>query len=163
MRHRKAGKKLGRNSTHRKAMAKNMAMSLIEHERIITTKEKAKFVRPFVEKLITLAKKKTDHHQKLVFSRIQGAQRVRRAVGEEGGEGSTSRFGRVKKGEHPERRDRRMVKKLFDQIGPLFADRPGGYTRIIQLPTNRLGDNAPRVIFELVEKTSDASEEAAEE
>lgn len=142
MRHRRKATKLGRNSSHRKALRKNMALALFEHERIVTTKEKAKFVKPFVEKLITLAKEKTDHNQRLVFSRLQGAQRIRREVP-----------GRQK--EKVERWDRRMVKKLFAQIGPMFSDRPGGYTRIVQLPHNRKGDGASRVVFELVSKTAD--------
>ncbi len=142
MRHRRKATKLGRNTSHRKALRKNMALALFEHERIVTTKEKAKFVRPFVEKLITLAKNKTDHNQRLAFSRLQGAQRVKRPVP-----------GRQK--EKTERWDRRMVKKLFAEIGPMFADRPGGYTRITQLPHKRLGDCASRVVFELVTKTAD--------
>lgn len=201
MRHRKRGRKLGRNSSHRKALLKNMALSLIEHERIITTREKAKFVQPFVEKLITLSKKKTDHNQKLVFSRIQGAQRIRRSLDEKGqmifdpsegrkgeiAEGTkqlpttsqTSSFGRRNRRENPEeqreaaerrakpkfpeRRDRRMIKKLFDEIGPRFKDRPGGYTRILRLAKNRLGDNASQVIFELVEGPGGEAEENAAE
>lgn len=163
MRHQKRGRKLNRSSSHRTALCKNLALSLIEHERIITTRAMAKYVQPFVERLITLAKDKTDHHQRLVFGRIQGAQRVRRSVPADRGKGTTltSRFGAIKKGEHPERRDRRMIKKLFDHIGPLFRSRPGGYTRIIRLPMNRLGDNATRVIFELVQKTGLATSAAA--
>jgi ribosomal protein L17 len=104
MRHRRKATKLGRNPSHRKAMRKNMALALFEHERIVTTKEKAKFVRSFVEKLITLAKVKTDHNQRLVFSRLQGAQRLNNPVP-----------GRQK--EKAERWDRRMVKKLTAPAG----------------------------------------------
>ena len=150
MRHRRKAKKLGRTASHRKALRKNMALALFEHEKIHTTKEKAKFVQPFVEKLITLSKERTDHNQRLAFSRLQGAQRVRRAVP-----------GAQK--EKVERWDRRMVKKLFAKIGPMFANRPGGYTRITQLPTNRLGDCASQVIFELVTKTADFEPEPSED
>lgn len=159
MRHRKRAKKLGRNATHRKAMQKNMALALFEHERITTTSEKAKFVRPFIERLITLARTKTDHNQRLVFDRIQGSQRFTPYI----------TTGRKREGVRPsrekrevtERWDRRIIKKLFDEIGPLFIDRPGGYTRIIRKPGNRLGDNASQVIFELVRKTTDDADEAA--
>jgi len=101
-------------------MAKNMAVSLIDHERIITTLPKAKNLRPFVEKLVTLAKDDSVHHRRLAFARL---------------------------------RDRAAVKKLFDVLGPRFADRPGGYTRILKLSKRRLGDQAERALFEFVERT----------
>ena len=164
MRHRKREIKLSRPTAHRKALRKNMALSLLEHERIITTQEKAKFVQPFVERLITLAKEPSDHHHKMVFSRIQCAQRIKRSVEDERGKGTVeiSSFGvRNKKGERLERRDRRMIKKLFEKIGPMFKDRQGGYTRILRLAKNRLGDNASRVIFELVQRTDAPAPDAA--
>ncbi|NOT29427.1 MAG: 50S ribosomal protein L17 [Planctomycetes bacterium] len=71
MRHRKAGKKLGRTSSHRAAMARNMAVSLIEHERIVTTVPKAKNVKPFVEKLVTLSKQATMHNRRQVFAQVR--------------------------------------------------------------------------------------------
>jgi len=71
MRHRKAGKKLGRTSSHRAAMARNMAVSLIEHERIVTTLPKAKNVKPFVEKLVTLSKAATQHNRRRVFAQVR--------------------------------------------------------------------------------------------
>jgi large subunit ribosomal protein L17 len=71
MRHRKAGKKLGRTSSHRAAMARNMAVSLIEHERIVTTLPKAKNVKPFVEKLVTLSKQASQHNRRRVFAQVR--------------------------------------------------------------------------------------------
>jgi large subunit ribosomal protein L17 len=71
MRHRKAGKKLGRTSSHRAAMARNMAVSLIEHERIVTTLPKAKNIKPFVEKLVTLSKDATMHNRRRVFAQVR--------------------------------------------------------------------------------------------
>src|SRR5438132_10899683 len=99
MRHLKAGRKLGRNASHRLALMRNLARALFEHERIITTLEKAKEVRPFVEKLITLAKKGTLHARRLALARLP---------------------------------DKEAVSKLFSEFGPRFADRPGGYTRVIK-------------------------------
>src|SRR5262245_12262272 len=71
MRHRKAGKKLGRTSSHRAAMSRNMAVALIEHERIVTTVPRAKNVKPFVEKLVTLSKEATQHNQRRVFAQVR--------------------------------------------------------------------------------------------
>ena len=82
MRHLKAGRKLGRNATHRLAMKRNLAMALFRHERIITTVEKAKEVRPFVEKLITLARKGTLHARRLVISRLGAAKQGRGQAGQ---------------------------------------------------------------------------------
>jgi large subunit ribosomal protein L17 len=131
MRHRRAGNHLARTSSHRIAMARNMAVSLIDHERITTTLPKAKNLRPFVEKLVTLAKDDSVHHRRLAFARL---------------------------------RDRDAVKKLFDVLGPRFADRPGGYTRILKLSKRRLGDQAERALFEFVERTPEGEqvEETAE-
>jgi len=117
MRHLKAGRKLGRNASHRVALMRNLARALIEHERIITTVEKAKAVRPFVEKLITLAKKGTLHARRLALARLP---------------------------------DRDSVAKLFQEIGPRFQDRPGGYTRIIKRHERRLGDGGKTAFLELL-------------
>jgi len=117
MRHLKAGRKLGRNASHRVALMRNLARALIEHERIITTVEKAKAVRPFVEKLITLAKKGTLHARRLALARLP---------------------------------DRDSVAKLFQEIGPRFQDRPGGYTRIIKRHERRLGDAGKTAFLELL-------------
>jgi large subunit ribosomal protein L17 len=118
MRHRNSGKRLGRNTSHRKAMMRNMVTSLFEHEKISTTDARAKELRPMAEKLITLAKRGDLHARRLVTSVV---------------------------------RDRKTVAKLFERIAPRFADRPGGYTRIIKLG-HRLGDNAPLSLITLVEE-----------
>jgi len=130
MRHRLAGNHLGRTSAHRTAMARNMAVSLIEHERIITTVQKAKNVKPFVEKLVTLSKEATVSHRRLAFARLRSDD---------------------------------AVKKLFEVLGPRFAERPGGYCRILKLSKPRLGDNGTRAILEFVERTpKEAAPEPAE-
>jgi large subunit ribosomal protein L17 len=122
MMHNVAGKRLGRNTAHRAALRKNFTVSLIKHERVVTTLPKAKALRPFVEKMITLARS-TDAKTKL--------HRIRRAIA----------F----------LQDKAAVKKLFDVIGPRFANRAGGYTRILRLPDYRIGDGGSKVVFELVE------------
>lgn len=118
MRHRKAGRKFNRNSTHRKAMFKNMASSLFEHEIIKTTLPKAKSLRSVVEPLITLAKTDSVANRRLAFSRL---------------------------------RNRDMVTKLFNDIGPRNKERPGGYLRVLKCGY-RAGDNAPMAIIELVDR-----------
>src|SRR5262245_34582904 len=107
MRHLKAGRKLNRNAAHRAALMRNLSCALIQHERIITTVAKAKELRPFIEKLITLAKKGTLHARRLAVTRLHNKE---------------------------------AVTKLFAEIGPRFAERPGGYTRIIRRQERRLGD-----------------------
>lgn len=116
MRHQKSGKALGRNSTHRKAMFKNMMSSLLRHEMITTTLPKAKELRRFIEPVITMAKEDSVHRRRLAFSRL---------------------------------RDRDIVLKLFNDIGPFYKNRPGGYLRIIKC-SFRKGDCAPMAIVELV-------------
>ncbi len=118
MRHNKTGRTLGRNSSHRAAMMRNMVTSLIDHERITTTDARAKELRKLAERMITLGKRGDLH-----------ARRQAAAV----------------------LRDKKVVAKLFDRVGPRFKDRPGGYTRIIKLAP-RLGDNASMSIIELVEE-----------
>ena len=116
MRHKKSGRKLGRNSSHREAMFRNMVTSLFEHERIVTTTEKAKEIGPIAEKMITLAKRGDLHARRQAYSYI---------------------------------RSQEIVAKLFDEIGGMFADRNGGYTRIIKTGV-RQGDAASMAIIELV-------------
>jgi large subunit ribosomal protein L17 len=118
MRHRNSGKRLGRNTSHRKAMLRNMITSLLEHEKITTTDARAKELRPVTEKLITLAKRGDLH------ARRQASEVIR---------------------------DRKTVAKLFERLAPRYADRPGGYTRIIKLG-HRLGDNAALSMISLVEE-----------
>ena len=122
MKHKVAGKHLNRNSAHRKALRMNFCVSVIKHERVTTTLAKAKALRPFVEKMITLAKKGDDSDR---------LHRIRTAVSY--------------------LQDKTAVKKLFDEIAPRFANRSGGYTRILRLPDHRIGDGSDRAIFELVE------------
>lgn len=119
MRHRNKGRELSRTRTHRRAMLRNMVTSLILHERIRTTEAKAKELRPFAERLITLAKKGDMHSR-----RVAGRQIA----------------------------DRAALRKLFDQIGPRFEGRPGGYTRILKLGA-RKGDGAELALIELTELT----------
>ena len=118
MRHRKSGRRLNRTSAHRKAMFRNMAVSLLAHETIRTTVPKAKELRRVVEPLITLAKQ--DHHsrRRLAFDRI---------------------------------RSRPAVTKLFNELGPRYRDRPGGYMRILR-HGYRAGDAAPMAVVELVNR-----------
>ncbi|MHC5082356.1 MAG: 50S ribosomal protein L17 [Planctomycetota bacterium] len=132
MRHRVAGRHLSRTSEHRLALRRNMVSSLFEHETISTTIEKAKEIRGFAEKLITLAKKGTLPARRRAISMLNN----RAIFAEEDGQ-------MVKKGT--------VVGKLFSEIGPRYLDRPGGYTRIIKLPKRRLGDGGQLVLLQLVE------------
>jgi large subunit ribosomal protein L17 len=125
MRHRVSGKRLGRSSGHRRSLRRNLTKQLFLHERIETTKAKANAVRGHAEKLITLAKR---------GNAAEGAQAVH------------ARRNAAAKLNDPE-----IVKKLFDDIAPRYAERPGGYTRIIKLGP-RLGDSAEMVLLELVEE-----------
>lgn len=118
MRHRKSGRKLNRNSSHRKAMFKNMAVSLLEHELIKTTLPKAKELRRVAEPLITLAKNDSVANRRLAFART---------------------------------RDNAVVAKLFNELGPRYQDRPGGYIRILKCGF-RSGDAAPMAYVELVDR-----------
>lgn len=126
MRHRKSGRQLNRNSSHRQAMFRNMASALISHEIIKTTLPKAKELRRVVEPLITLAKVDTVANRRLAFARTRNIE---------------------------------TVAKLFNELGPRFAQRAGGYTRILKCGF-RSGDNAPMAYIELVERTevSEAAE-----
>jgi len=118
MRHRYAKKKMNRDSSHRTAMRSNFICSVIKHERVVTTLERAKAVRRNVEKMITLGKKKS-------------LANMRRAMAVLG--------------------DKEAVRKLFDELGPRYADRPGGYTRTLRLSGYRIGDGGSKAIFELVD------------
>ena len=122
MRHGKTGRKLNRTSSHRKAMLGNMAAALIKHEQIITTLPKAKELRPFVEKLVTLGKK--------------GGLSARRQAS-------------------AQLPDEEWTAKLFETLGPRYADRAGGYTRVMKAGF-RYGDNAPMAVIEFVDRDLDA-------
>lgn len=118
MMHRKAGRALGRKSSHRTAMYRNMAASLIREETIATTLPKAKELRRVVEPLITLAKQDGVANRRLAFSRL---------------------------------RDRASVGKLFNELGPRYKARPGGYLRILKIGF-RAGDSAPMAVVALVDQ-----------
>ena len=118
MRHHKSGRKLNRTSSHRQAMFRNMAASLIRYEEIRTTLPKAKELRRVAEPLITMAKSSSLARRRLAFARL---------------------------------RDSAAVAKLFDELGPRFQDRPGGYTRILKCGF-RSGDNAPMALVQLVDR-----------
>ncbi len=124
---------MSRNTAHRRALRRNMAQSLIEHETISTTIQKAKELRPFVERLITLAKKGKLQHRRRAISLLGN----RRIVALEDGEP-------VQKGT--------VVGKLFSELGPRYLDRQGGYSRIVRLSLRRLGDNGQLVLLQLLGK-----------
>jgi large subunit ribosomal protein L17 len=134
MRHRVKGKRLGRDSGHRKALRLNLTRALFEHERITTTHTKAQFVRGHAEKLITLAKRGLAQAEE--EGNDQRAVHARRIV--------ASRLNN----------DRQLVSKVFDELAPRYEDRPGGYTRILKLGP-RKGDNAEMVLLELVDREED--------
>ena len=129
MRHRKSGRQLNRNSSHRKAMCRNMAVSLMKHEIIKTTLPKAKELRRVAEPLITMAKTDSVAKRRLAFSRL---------------------------------RDRDIVSKLFNELGPRYRERPGGYLRILKCGY-RTGDKAPMAIVELMERPVADSDAVVEE
>ncbi|MHC4554257.1 MAG: 50S ribosomal protein L17 [Planctomycetota bacterium] len=139
MRHRVAGRHLSRTSEHRLALRRNMVASLFEHETISTTLEKAKEVRGFAEKLITLGKKGTLPARRRAIAMLNN----RAIYAEEDGK-------MVKKGT--------VVGKLFSEIGPRYLERSGGYTRIIKLPKCRLGDGGKLVLLQLVEQAKDKTD-----
>lgn len=118
MRHRKSGRQLNRNSSHRKAMFSNMATSLFKEELIRTTLPKAKELRSIAEPLITLSKNNSVANRRLAFAKL---------------------------------RDRDMVTKLFNELGPRYQARPGGYLRIMKCGF-RTGDKAPMAYVELVDR-----------
>lgn len=118
MRHRKSGRQLSRNSSHRKAMLRSLTVSLVEHELIKTTLIKAKELRMVAEPLITLSKNDSVANRRLAFDRL---------------------------------RDKAAVGKLFNNLGPRYSERPGGYIRILKCGV-RPGDNAPMAYVELVDR-----------
>lgn len=129
MRHRKAGRKLGRTSSHRDAMLRNMVTSLLDQERIVTTVPKAKEARRVAEQMITLGKRGDLHARRQALSYI---------------------------------RSKDIVAKLFDQLSGQYAERQGGYTRIIRTG-NRAGDAAPMAILELVDYQEAVTEAATDQ
>lgn len=128
MRHRKSGRQLNRNSSHRQAMFRNMASALVGHEIIKTTVPKAKELRRVVEPLITLAKEDNVANRRLAFARTRNIE---------------------------------TVAKLFNELGPRFKERAGGYTRILKCG-HRAGDNAPMAYIELVDRPEISADDSAE-
>ncbi len=122
MRHAKAGRKLNRTSSHRKALLSNMAVALIKHEQIVTTLPKAKELRPYVEKLITLGKRGDLHARRQASAKLP---------------------------------EEKYVGKLFETLGPRYAERDGGYTRVLKAGY-RHGDNAPMAVIEFVDRDPEA-------
>lgn len=131
MRHRVAGRRLSRNSQHRIAMRRNLVAQLFQHETVSTTMQKAKEVKPFAEKLITLAKKGTLAARRQAIALLGNRDII-----------DYEEQKPVKKGT--------IIGKLFSDLGPRYLDRPGGYTRIIRLSLRRLGDNGQLVLLQLV-------------
>ncbi|HEY9193488.1 MAG TPA: 50S ribosomal protein L17 [Methyloversatilis sp.] len=129
MRHRNGLRKLNRTSSHREAMFRNMAVSLLRHEAIKTTVPKAKELRRVVEPLINLGKTPNLSNRRLAFSRL---------------------------------RDREVVCKIFDVLGPRYASRNGGYLSILKMGF-RVGDNAPMAYVQLMDRPDDAGDAAAAE
>jgi large subunit ribosomal protein L17 len=121
----KKGPRLGGSGSHQKHILANLAKALIEHEGLTTTQAKAHELRPFFEPLITKAKKGDLHSRRQVMATLE----IRNTAFYDGGH---------------------VIAKLFEEIGPAYAERPGGYTRIIKLGPRR-GDNAPMARIELVE------------
>jgi large subunit ribosomal protein L17 len=136
VRHLKAGRQLNRNAAHRTALFRNLALALFRHERIITTVAKAKEARGFVERLITLAKKNTLHARRQVLAKLgpQSKAEVRPANGQD-------------EGDHTQ-----VIIKLFTVIAPRYANRPGGYTRVLKRHERRLGDAGETAFLELVKE-----------
>ncbi|MCG8428411.1 MAG: 50S ribosomal protein L17 [Chromatiales bacterium] len=128
MRHRKSGRRLNRNSSHRKAMFRNMTCSLFRHELIKTTLPKAKELRTVAEPLITMGKDDSVAARRLAFDRL---------------------------------RDDEAVGKLFNELGPRYKERPGGYLRILKCGY-RPGDKAPMAYVELVDRPEPVEEEVVE-
>lgn len=134
MRHQNTGKKFSRSSSHRAAMFRNMVTSLIEHERITTTEPKAKELRRFAEKTISIS---------LRLGEILGKTKEQRTPAEQG------KYVHALRMASRMIRTREVLHKLFDDVAPKLAGRPGGYTRVVKIG-QRVGDAAPMAIIELV-------------
>lgn len=148
MRHLKAGRKLGRNSSHRKALYRNMLTALMENGRIRTTDAKARELRPLADKVITLGKRVPPSkllgltEEELVVAKAQRVHAIRQA-----------------------RRlltTRAAIEAVFNEYAERYQGRPGGYTRILKL-SNRPGDNAPMALLELVSALETPSDEPAQQ
>jgi len=127
MRHQKKGRKLNRTASHRKALFSNLAASLVIHKKIRTTDAKGKELRTYIERLVTYAKRGDVHGRRLIQKRITG------------------------------KRGKEIANILIHDIAPAYADRHGGYTRLIKL-NNRKNDNAPVTLIEFIDLASDVTE-----
>ena len=127
MRHQKKGRKLNRTASHRKALFSNLAASLVIHKKIRTTDAKGKELRTYIERLVTYAKKGDVHGRRLIQKRISG------------------------------KRGKEIANILIHDIAPAYADRHGGYTRLIKL-NNRKNDNAPVTLIEFIDLAPDVTE-----
>lgn len=169
MRHGKAGSKLGRTTAHRTATLRNLAASLLEHGQIVTTMPRAKAVQPFVEKLITSAKKGGLHCRRQVIAKLgwdrhgfewlylpknadesevshvnEIADRAKKYFDiPKSSEVERDRYGDLRKAP-------KLVKHIFDNVVPRFRDRAGGYTRIVKLGRHRIGDGGEQVVLQFV-------------
>jgi len=165
MRHRLFGKQLCVKEDHRRAMLRNLAAGLFEHGQIETTLPKAKAVQPFVEKLITMAKRSGLSSRRAVESRINDRAIFRWVADGEGGDAKKgmhqhwelpgddafefNRYGELRKAP-------RLVQHLMTKVAPMYADRAGGYTRIVKLDKRRVGDQTDLCILQLVGKEEGA-------
>ncbi len=162
MRHRVAGKQLCLQSDHRRALLRNLAAGLFEHGEIVTTLPKARAVQPFVERLITIARKRSLASRRALASKLTDrnifAWIADPKVKEErkrsdfwampaASEVEFNRYGELRKAP-------RLVHHLMTRVAPLFTDRPGGYTRIVKLDRRRLGDATDLVVLQLVGRES---------
>lgn len=152
MRHRQAGKHFGRSPSHREALFRSLARALITHERIVTTLPKAKALRPYIEKLITMAKKAAvitaaaPEGDKVARVKALHLRRQAAAVlGPAHGTAVVDKKDEVVEGDT-------ILKKLFRDIGPRYKERPGGYTRVIKQHYRRLGDGGHTAVIELLKE-----------
>ena len=170
MRHRKAGYKLGRTTAHRTATLRNLAAGLFEHGQITTTVPRAKALQPFVERLITLAKRGDLHSRRLILSRMGGDRHAftwvalppQATEGErKGHEAQMARAqiyfqnipdeSAVKRNRYGElKRGPKLLKHIMEEVGPRYSDRAGGYTRIVKLGKCRKGDGGDLCVIQLV-------------
>lgn len=164
MRHRKAGRHLNRNAAHRRSLFRNLSRALITHEKIVTTTPKAKELRPFIERLITLAKKANEvtiaaagkgeaEEKKAKLQVLHYRRMAMQLLGPTHGTGIWNK--NDTQAEDPLNKTVKkswdtVLKKLFRELGPRYADRPGGYTRVIKQHYRRLGDAGETAVIELL-------------
>jgi len=169
MRHRRGGFRLGRTTAHRLSTLRNIAVGVFEHGQVVTTLQRAKAVQPMVEKIVTLAKRGDVHSRRLVTAKLghdrrafswlyadKGASEQERTSIRRASERATSFFNipdatTVERNRYGElRKAPKIVKHIFDNVAPKFADRAGGYTRIVKLGRRRIGDAGELVVLQFV-------------